>query len=228
MTDKDTQNSSEMSENVSGPNRKNVRSKIMTKALEALPELLNAGLVDGPGLYKIRIPQDIYKVADQGPEIVEPQKTYLVGNVLRKSAGDEERYTFGVVYKASHPDQENFQLDAHSEFIGATELQKSLWKYVQKGNRDIYVQHGMNKADGMKKAGEWVEITTWPQEYKMPLVQKDGATKEITIPPGSAYMGVLWEPWAWERVKLSDDDPMKIRGYSLGGRARREVLGDVE
>lgn len=200
----------------------------LQKAIDAVPSLIKQGWIDGPGLYKLTIPHNdsqhrTFNLSlDGSHEEVEDEGLDLGTTLLKKSKDEEQRYTFGVVYKASHPKEGNLQLDAHSEFIEAGELQQALWKYVQKGNRNIYVQHGMNRIDGLRKAGEWVEITTWPDEYQLPVIRKDGNSETVTIPAGSAYMGVKWEPWAWERIKLPDDNPLKIRGYSLGGKAKRE------
>jgi hypothetical protein len=43
----------------------------------------------------------------------------------------------------------------------------------------------------------------------------------MTFPANTVFLGVRWEPWAWELVK-SD----KLRGYSIGGRAER-LLADL-
>ena len=46
--------------------------------------------------------------------------------------------------------------DAHGETIEAGELQESIWDWVRKEDRRIYLQHSE------KVAGEMVEILTWP------------------------------------------------------------------
>ena len=61
-----------------------------------------------------------------------------------------------------------------------------------------------------------VEVLTWPFEVTADLaVPGEGITK-YTFPADTPFMGVIWEPWAWELVKAGE-----LRGYSIGGRARR-------
>jgi hypothetical protein len=43
----------------------------------------------------------------------------------------------------------------------------------------------------------------------------------VTFPANTVFLGVQWEPWAWELVKAD-----KLRGYSIGGRAQR-LLADL-
>jgi hypothetical protein len=112
------------------------------------------------------------------------------------------RYTLGPVYVPGVP-------DGHDETIDADTLQKSIWQWVQDGDRTIYLQH----TD--KPAGEMVEILTWPQQVTTGLTV-DGVTKQHTFPEMTPFMGVIWEPWAWDLV-----DAGALRGYSIGGKARR-------
>jgi len=133
-------------------------------------------------------------------------------------ASGERRYTFGVVYKASTETDKS--LDAHKEYVSADELEKALWKYVQSGDRNIYLQHGQLKAIGMMPVGEWVEIVHWPYETDAKFILPGQETITRKIPAGSVYMGVIWNEEAWPLVKAG-----KIRGFSFGGRARK-VLED--
>ena len=112
------------------------------------------------------------------------------------------RYTLGPVYV---PDT----ADGHDEQIDSDTLQKSIWGWVQKGDRRIFLQHSE------VPAGEMVEILTWPQEVTADLVI-EGVTKQHTFPEQTPFMGVIWEPWAWDLVEKG-----KLRGYSIGGQARR-------
>jgi len=130
-------------------------------------------------------------------------------------ATDEKQYTFGVVYKATNESDEP-ELDAHSEFATADELQESLWDYVKAGKRDIFIQHGMIEGLGFKKAGEFVEIVSWPMEVEVELTLPGGKVNKTTIPANSIFMGVLWQDWSWKLVKEG-----KIRGYSFAGLAKR-------
>lgn len=115
----------------------------------------------------------------------------------------EHRYTLGPVYV---PDVE----DAHGEFTDPTTLQKALWDWVRKGDRRIFIQHSE------KVAGEMVEALTWPFPIEADLeVPNQGVTKQV-FPADTPFLGVVWEDWAWDLVKAGE-----LRGYSIGGRARR-------
>jgi hypothetical protein len=115
----------------------------------------------------------------------------------------EHRYTLGPVYV---PDVE----DAHGEFTDPATLQKALWDWVRKGDRRIFIQHSD------KVAGEMVEALTWPFPIEADLeVPNQGVTKQV-FPADTPFLGVVWEDWAWDLVKAGE-----LRGYSIGGRARR-------
>ncbi len=115
----------------------------------------------------------------------------------------EERYTLGPVYV---PGIE----DAHGEFTDEVTLQKALWDWVRADDRTIYLQHSD------KPAGEMVEMLTWPMAIETELsVPNEGVTK-YSFPENTPFMGVIWEPWAWEMVKNGE-----LRGYSIGGKAER-------
>lgn len=115
----------------------------------------------------------------------------------------EHRYTLGPVYV---PDVE----DAHGEFTDASTLQKALWDWVRKGDRRIFIQHSE------KVAGEMVEALTWPFPIEADLeVPNQGVTKQV-FPADTPFLGVVWKDWAWDLVKAGE-----LRGYSIGGRARR-------
>lgn len=121
--------------------------------------------------------------------------------VLSKAA--EYRYTLGPAYV---PGRE----DAHGEFTDSATLQQAMWDWVRKGDRTIYLQHSD------KAAGEMVELMTVPFPLEAQLsVPGQGVTK-FTFPPDTPFLGVVWEPWAWELVKSG-----QLRGYSIGGTARR-------
>jgi len=122
---------------------------------------------------------------------------------VSKSA-EERRYTLGPMYV---PDR----IDAHNEWTDSLELQKSVWDYVRSGDRRIRLQH-----DKEVVAGEWVEVMAWPYEVAVPMQKADGSSTQITFPQDTVFLGVIWEPWAWEMVKAG-----KLRGYSVGGRAQR-------
>jgi hypothetical protein len=137
-------------------------------------------------------------VKKYSPEVLETTEVSYVS----KSA-EERRYTLGPMYV---PDR----IDAHNEWTDSLELQKSVWEYVRSGDRRIRLQH-----DREVVAGEWVEVMAWPYEVSVPM-QKSEGTQDVTFPKDTVFLGVIWEPWAWELVKAG-----KLRGYSVGGRAQR-------
>ena len=123
--------------------------------------------------------------------------------VLPLAKQAEHRYTLGPVYV---PDVE----DAHGEFVDPATLQKALWDWVRKGDRRIFIQHSE------KVAGEMVEALTWPFPIEADMeVPNQGVTKQV-FPADTPFLGVVWEDWAWDLVKAG-----VLRGYSIGGRARR-------
>jgi hypothetical protein len=141
----------------------------------------------------------------QGPTTV---MAAAVKAVAKASGVVEERYTLGPVYI---PGEE----DAHGEWVDEVDLQKALWGWVRKGDRTIRLQHSE------RAAGEMVEVLTWPSELEAELTVPGGAVTKHLFPAETPFMGVVWEPWAWEMVKEG-----KLRGYSIGGKARR-VTADI-
>lgn len=137
---------------------------------------------------------------------------YTTGDVEEKYAAlhtmsplvkAEERYTLGPVYVPG-------RLDGHGEFIDASTLQKAIWDWVRSGNRTIYLQHSE------KAAGEMVEILTWPMPIQTSLSLPGEEIRKVEFPAETPFMGVVWESWAWDLVKAG-----QLRGYSIGGKARR-------
>lgn len=133
-----------------------------------------------------------------------------IGLLTEKASGvvakaDEQRYTLGPWYV---PGVE----DAHGEFTDDDTLQTALWDWVRKGDRTIYLQHGD------KAAGEMVEILTVPFPVEADLTVPGQGTTRYQFPANTPFMGVVWEPWAWDLVKAG-----RLRGYSIGGTARRMV-----
>ena len=92
-------------------------------------------------------------------------------------------------------------LDAHSEWASADGLFDALVDHVRAGDRSIYFQHGHVSDVGFKKAGEWVALAPWPYEVKASFMNSQGKAEKRTVPADSIWMGVIWEPWAWEKVK---------------------------
>ena len=115
----------------------------------------------------------------------------------------EERYTLGPVYVPG-------RIDGHGEFINSDTLQKAIWEWVRSGDRTIFLQHSE------KAAGEMVEILTWPMPIQTALTIPGEDVQKVEFPAETPFMGVLWESWAWDLVKAG-----QLRGYSIGGKARR-------
>jgi len=122
---------------------------------------------------------------------------------LPVSKAEENRFTLGPVYVPGFE-------DAHGEFTDEDTLQKALWGWMKASDRTIYLQHSE------KAAGEMVEMLTWPMPIETELeVPNEGVTK-YAFPANTPFMGVIWEPWAWEMVKSGE-----LRGYSIGGTSQR-------
>jgi len=122
---------------------------------------------------------------------------------LPVSKAEENRFTLGPVYVPGFE-------DAHGEFTDEDTLQKALWGWMKADDRTIYLQHSE------KAAGEMVEMLTWPMPIETELeVPNEGVTK-YAFPANTPFMGVIWEPWAWEMVKAGE-----LRGYSIGGTSQR-------
>ena len=127
---------------------------------------------------------------------------------LRKA--DEARFTLGPLYV---PDF----MDAHGEWTDADELQPAVWGWVRSGDRRIFLQH-----DTEVEAGEWVEVMTMPQAWTVDMLDQNGKPiGQVTYPPNTVFLGVIWNEEAWELVKAG-----QLRGYSIGGFSDR-VLADM-
>lgn len=128
---------------------------------------------------------------------------------LVSKAVEERMFTLGPMYIPNRK-------DAHAEWTDPDELQKAVWEYVKKGDRRIRLQHNRDTV-----AGEWLEIMAWPYEVEAPIVMKDASESTMKFPANTVFLGVKWEPWAWQLIKAG-----KLRGYSIGGKAER-LLADL-
>lgn len=133
--------------------------------------------------------------------------TTLKGTARTVFKSNEQRFTLGPWYIPN-------QQDAHGEWTDPEELQQGLWDYVKSGDRRIRLQHNKNVV-----AGEWVETMTWPYPVTVPMQKSDGSSQNVTYPSGTVFMGVVWEPWAWDLVKAG-----KLTGYSIGGKSERMMV----
>jgi len=147
---------------------------------------------------------DLLAIFQEQYKTIEKKMTKRVGKYEVSKAEGEKRYTLGAMYI---PDQ----IDAHGEWTDSDELQKAVWDYVRSNDRRIRLQHEREVV-----AGEWVEVMAFPYALTVPIQTPTGITTNHTYPPNTVFLGVIWEPWAWELVKAG-----KILGYSIGGKAER-------
>ena len=126
--------------------------------------------------------------------------------VIAKSEA-ANRYTFGPVYV---PDE----TDLHGQAADAEILKASVWDFMERGVRDIHLQHPDNP-DTAEPAGTMVELVAWPWPHTTELTKADGSTEEVTFPAGTPWMGVRWTPEAWPKVEAGE-----IGGLSMRGPAR--------
>ncbi|WIC89133.1 RNA ligase [Arthrobacter phage Ottawa] len=149
-------------------------------------------------------------------EAVQPESySAYVPDIITKSAEaiEEDRFTLAPWYIPN-------TLDAHGDWTDPVEIQKALWGYVETDDRSIRLQHNTDI-----KAGQWVEAVTWPFEVEAPLTKADGTITKHKFPAGTTFLGVKWDPWAWELVKSGD-----LSGFSIGGTGDMILadLGEVD
>lgn len=145
-----------------------------------------------------------FEYLDMVERVASKAMTKGIGDYEISSSEEAKRYTLGAMYI---PDR----IDAHGEWTDAEELQRAVWDYVRSNDRRIRLQHNRDIV-----AGEWVEVMAFPYEITVPIESTNGVNVEHTYPANTVFLGVIWEPWAWELVKSG-----KILGYSIGGRAER-------
>jgi 2'-5' RNA ligase len=121
-------------------------------------------------------------------------------------ADAKARYTLAPFYI---PDR----LDAHGEYTDAEEIEKAFWGYMGNPDSDIRLQHNTKII-----AGKRVDGVVWPFEVTLPLTKADGTVTEHTFPAGTPFLGVKWEPWAYQLVEKG-----LLNGYSMGGTSQRIV-----
>jgi len=164
-------------------------------------------LVEGVGDFQEVSEEVARKVT---PEAFEDEAIKALGAFNLQKADGVKRYTLGAMYI---PDME----DAHGEWTDSDELQRAVWDYVRTNDRRIRLQHNRDLV-----AGEWVELMSFPYSLTVPITTPDGKEEQHTYPANTVFLGVIWEPWAWEMVQQG-----KIRGYSIGGKAER-LFVDIE
>jgi hypothetical protein len=143
-------------------------------------------------------------------DVVKSETAKAIGRFEVSKAVEEKKFTLGPMYIPN-------TMDAHNEWTDDDELQKAVWQYVKSGDRRIRLQHNRDVV-----AGEWVEIMTFPYETEVSMMKSDGEAEQRKFPQNTVFLGVLWEDWAWDKIKKGE-----IRGYSIGGRAERMYV-DLE
>ena len=172
--------------------------------LSALWDEIEAEVDEAPEGTVWDIPNEMLDIDE-----TEVEKSVEDEATLVSKAVDERMFTLGPMYIPNRK-------DAHAEWTDPDELQKAVWEYVKKGDRRIRLQHNRDTV-----AGEWLEIMAWPYEVEAPIVMKDASESTMKFPANTVFLGVKWEPWAWQLIKAG-----KLRGYSIGGKAER-LLADL-
>jgi hypothetical protein len=128
------------------------------------------------------------------------------------------RYTLMPVYA---PDRQ----DAHGEWVSKSELHRSFVDFLGQTAksatpRRVNLQH--NEITPGMTIGRWEEAIIVPHDHTIKLTKGADATRTLTMPAGSAYMGVVWDADAFEKVRTG-----VIGGLSVGGRAIRSRGGSA-
>lgn len=155
--------------------------------------------LDGPEWGPRDVPHEPYFDGENGNLYIP-----LLKGAAQPVLKQELRYTYGPWYVPE-------SVDLHKEWATRDHVQEALWKYVDRGDRDIRLQHNTDVV-----AGRWVELATMPFPVETFVDNGQGVLVKHAYPAGTPFMGVIWEEWAWPLVKDG-----KIRGFSIGGTAQR-------
>jgi 2'-5' RNA ligase len=134
----------------------------------------------------------------------------VASSILSTIKSAEMRYTFAPMYVPGIA-------DGHDEVMSADDLQRMVWDYNVAHDKAVRFSHVPETV-----AGQCVEMCAWPTEQTVTMIEADGTEHSVTLPPGTVYAGVVWEPWAWADVKSG-----LIRAYSWGGWSKRAPAGAV-
>jgi hypothetical protein len=144
-----------------------------------------------------------FEVLVENPDVTTPADTKeLVNKAVEVDA--ERRYTLAPWYPPN-------RLDAHGDWADTDGVEKAWYQYMNNASPDIYLQHNPDVLAGRRTDG-----VIWPFEVTLPLAKADGSVTEYTFPAGTPFLGVTWEPGAWELVQKGE-----IRGYSIGGKTNK-------
>ena len=61
----------------------------------------------------------------------------------------------------------------------------------------------------------------------MTLRDGTGAETETTLPPGTVYQGVVWEPWAFEMVQAGEINALSLEGIAFKMLPATAQTGDA-
>lgn len=143
-----------------------------------------------------------------------PELTYVAlphpDEVRKDEDGKEWQYTLGPLYAPG-------VIDAHGEYADDEELHRAVLQYSLKNDRRIKLQH-----DTSREVGTWVELMRWPYDHKITVTRPGEDPRELDLPAGTIYLGVLWDDDIWPAVKDGT-----LGGLSLGGRAVRVKDGET-
>jgi hypothetical protein len=101
--------------------------------------------------------------------------------------------------------------DSHGDIAAVDELESAVAEYLAGGDMTINLQHVPEVS-----AGRCIGVMAWPYPVTAEMTTGDGTVRSVSLPAGTVYQAVKWNPWAWELVKTG-----KIRGMSLEGSALR-------
>lgn len=174
-------------------------------------------------LQEARVALDAVIAAEEARRLKEPDEataknadadvTYITD--LTK-ASDEMRYTLGPLYAPNRK-------DAHGEWTDDDTLHKAVIDFMQErfdaGDNRLTLQHDTY---GEVYCGRIVECMRWPYDHTIKVAVPGNAERELEMPAGTVYMGVVWDEAAWPLVK-----DRKLTGFSLGGKAIRVATPDV-
>jgi hypothetical protein len=135
--------------------------------------------------------------------------SYVIETAMTKRAAvlPDKRLTLSIVYSPN-------SRDAHNEGCTPEALEEAVLDFSKNGSRRLNLQHGDL---GDHTVGDILSVFIWPYEVRCDFTDPaSGKVTKHTVPAGSAWMWVRWDEDSWPLVKSG-----KLRGYSMGGTAKR-------
>lgn len=173
------------------------------KLQRATPFLKSAAVALGDQLVIEREPEEEHQVVAPDSD-VRIERTYEIAK-----SDEKKRYTLGPLYVPDY-------VDAHGEFTDADNIEIATWDYVRTGNREINHMHST------RRVGEWVGLLPWPYPVEVEMIVPGSVQKsrKVKFPPGTPFMGVVWDEWAWDELVV----PGHVRGFSMEGFSTRVMV----